>query len=305
MDLYQLRALREVAEQGSIAGAARALGVTSSATSQVIASLQRQFSAPLTQRRGRKVELTDVGRALLVEAAAVSEAVSRAENVVGRYFDDPVAKVRVSAFHSAAVEFFPSLVAWGNGEDRPLVECVDEDVAIEEFPALTANYDIVIAHRMGHRRSWESPLLTVIPLLQEPIDVAIRADHPLAKHASLTPTDVMGHNWVATHDGYSPAALLDAVSAVSGTPPRIRHRINDFVTAAAMVAEGNYLALLPRHTAAPAADSGVVLRPLSGLRTTRHIDLLLRPEQQHRTAVALVAHHLQGLAAKLVTGKTS
>ncbi|HHG6298055.1 TPA: LysR substrate-binding domain-containing protein, partial [Streptococcus pneumoniae] len=78
--------------------------------------------------------------------------------------------------------------------------------------------------------------------------------------------------------------------------------INDFMTAAAMVAKGNYLALLPRHTAAPPADSGVVLRPLSGLRTVRHIDLLMRPEQHYRTAVSLVAERLKHIAEQLTIG---
>ncbi|WP_190814565.1 LysR family transcriptional regulator [Saccharopolyspora pogona] len=301
MDLHQLRVLRELADHGSIAGTARALSVTPSAVSQVLTALQRQFVAPLTHKRGRSVELTDAGRALANAAVSVASAMARAQVAVDEYLGDLSAIVRVSGFHSATVTFFPALAAMSNGADHPPVECVDEDVAQDAFPALTASYDIVIAHRMSHTYPWPSQRLTAVPLLREPMDVAMRADHPLAQYESVSPTELVNESWVSTHAGFSPADMLEVIAASAGQPMRVVHRINDFTTAAAMVAaHGDLLALLPRYTARPPAGSAVTLRPLAGVRAVRNVDVLARPEQTTRRAVSVVLGSLRQIADSLV-----
>lgn len=300
MDLHQLRVLRELGDHGSIAATAQALSVTPSAVSQVLTALQRQFAAPLTHKRGRSVELTDAGRALANAAVSVASAMARAQVAVEEYLGELSAIVRVSGFHSATVTFFPALTAMSNEAHHPPVECVDEDVSQDAFPALTASYDIVIAHRMSHTRPWPSQRLSVVPLLREPMDVAMRADHPLAQHKSLSPADLVDESWVSTHDGFSPADMLEAIAAYAGQPMRVVHRINDFTTAAAMVAHGNLLALLPRYTASPPAAPAVTLRPLSGVRAVRNIDALTRPEQTTRRAVSVALDSLRQIADSLV-----
>ncbi|MFP3547764.1 LysR substrate-binding domain-containing protein, partial [Rhizobium sp. SIMBA_035] len=77
---------------------------------------------------------------------------------------------------------------------------------------------------------------------------------------------------------------------------RVVHRINDFSTAAAMVSEGGHLALLPRHTVRIPASQDVVLRPLQGLETVRHVDMLIRPERVVHRAVAVVIDALREIA---------
>lgn len=296
MDPYQLSVLRELGDHGSVAATAQALGVSPSAVSQSLAALQRKFRAPLTQKRGRSVELTDAGKALAVAAIAVSEAITRAEATVDEFVGGIDRTVRVSAFHSAAVTFFPELAAMEHTEGFPVVECVDEDVDRASFPALTASYDIVIGHRMSHTPPWPSERLAVLSLLREPLDVALHASHELAGREMLKPSDLVGTTWISTHAGFSPADMLDAVAAAAGHPMRVVHRINDFSTAAAMVSEGRHLALLPRHTVHIPASQDVVLRPLEGLQTVRHVDMLVRPERVVHKAVAIVIDALREIA---------
>lgn len=296
MDPYQLSLLRELGDHGSVAATARALGISPSAVSQSLAALQRKFQAPLTQKQGRSVELTDAGRALAVAAIAVSEAMTRAEATVDEFVGGVNRTVRVSAFHSAAVTFFPDLVALAGTEGFPAVECIDEDVDRVSFPALTASYDIVIGHRMSHTPPWPRERLSVLTLLREPLDVAMQRSHPLAAKESLTPSDLEGTTWISTHAGFSPADMLDAVAAAAGHPMRVVHRMNDFSTAAIMVAGGDHLALLPRHTVVIPESLDVTLRPLKGLQTVRHVDMLIRPERVVHRAVALVIEALREIA---------
>lgn len=296
MDPYQLSVLRELGDHGSVAATARALGISPSAVSQSLAVLQRKFRAPLTQKRGRTVELTDAGQALAVAAIAVSEAITRAEATVDEFVGGVDRVVRVSAFHSAALTFFPELAALEQSEGFPVVECVDEDVDRVSFPALTASYDIVIGHRMSHTPPWPRDRLSVLSLLREPMDVAMHASHELAGKSVLRPSDLVETTWISTHTGFSPADTLDAVAAAAGHPMRVVHRINDFSTTAAMVSKGRHLALLPRHTVHIPAAQNVVLRPLDGLQTVRHVDLLIRPERVVHRAVAVVIDALRVIA---------
>ena len=149
MDERQLRVLREVGELGSVTAAAEALLVTPSAISQQLRLLQRSMPVPLTERAGRRVVLTPAGRALAGAAADVESALARARHVVDDFVEQPDGEVSVAAFHSAAATFFPRLL-----RIAPKVSLHDEDVPQDEFPALTREYDVVLAHRLDHAARW-------------------------------------------------------------------------------------------------------------------------------------------------------
>ena len=291
MDLHHLKLLRELGDRGSVAAVAAALHITPSAVSQQLKLLQRSAPVPLTERRGRRLALTDAGRALAAAAAEVWTALDRADRVVGAYLDDPATPVSVAAFHSAALAYFPALLHAGVAPLR----CSDQDVAHAEFPALAADYDLVLAHRLAHSPPWPGDRLTVVPLVYEPLYVALPAGHRLAARAALTAADVGGEDWISVHDGFPLEGVLQAIAAAAGRPLRVVHRINEFTVAAAVVAAGAGVALLPGYTSP--VQAGVVLRPLADLPAGRHIDVLARPERLHRAAVRAVLKALQEIAA--------
>lgn len=63
--LRQLRTFRELAEVGTVTGAAESLGYTPSAVSQQLAALERSVGVTLTEKVGRRLQLTDAGREML------------------------------------------------------------------------------------------------------------------------------------------------------------------------------------------------------------------------------------------------
>ncbi|MEU4426127.1 LysR family transcriptional regulator [Actinoplanes sp. NPDC024001] len=294
MDLHHLRLLRELGDRGSVAAVARALHITPSAVSQQLKALQRSARVPLTELRGRRLVLTDAGRALAGVAVEVSTALDRANRIVDAYLDDPAAPVSVAAFHSAALAYFPALL---QRADRPPVRCVDADVAHAEFPPLVADYDLVVAHRLPHSPPWPADRVAVVPLLHEPLYVAMPASHPLAGRPSVTVAEVSAEPWISVHDGFPLQGILTAIAAAAGRPLTIAHRINEFTVAAAVVAAGAALALLPGYTTVP--SPGVVLRPLADLNAGRQIDVLARPEALHRASVRAVLDSLHRITATL------
>jgi DNA-binding transcriptional LysR family regulator len=257
---------------------------------------------PLTRKVGRTVELSDAGRALASASIDVARALSLAHASVETALNLTDRLVRVCAFHSAAATFFPLLTAGANSPGFPQLECTDEDVEGRSFPALTAVYDIVIAHRMTHSADWPSDL-AVLPLFREPLDVAMHASHPLASLKSLSPADLRSASWVSTRRGFSPAEMLEAVSATTGDQPRVVHRINDFSTTLAILSQREHVAFVPRYTVRLDLAPEIVLRPLDGVQTTRSVDLLVRPDRIAHNAVGVVARTLQEIALAMVAAR--
>lgn len=296
MDVRALLTLRAVGTQGGVTAAARVLHLTPSAVSQQVAQLERSMGVALTERVGRGVRLTVAGRALADAAVDVAVALERAEAAVDRLRAHPVGTVRVSAFASGAQLLLPGLLARVAALPGVVVECSEGDVEQDAFVALTDEIDVVLAHRGDDAPGW-GPGVVARHLLREPLDVALARTHPLAGRAALEPHDLADEDWVAVRAGFPVARVLDAVGARAGVTPRVRHRINDFHVAAALVGAGHGVCLLPRYTFG--TDPRVRLVPLAGVRAARHIEALARPDRAERLVVQRVLAELEALAASL------
>ena len=303
MELHHLQILRALETHGSVTAVANSMHVTPSAVSQQLSALQREFAAPLTRREGRTLVLTRAGEALARAGVDVIEAMAAAKHAVEEFERSPGGEVSLCGFHSVAQVLFGPLIgelaSLTSLPDRPRLRLSDEDVAQEEFPALTAHYDLVIAHRMQHSAPWPEAGVRAIPLTQEPLDIALPAGHPLASRAALSPSNVAGERWVTSRSGYSPDDLVSAIAAVAIRPVRIAHRVNDYSSVAAVVAAGDAIGMVPRYTVG-ATLPGLVLRPLTGINATRSIDVLTRPENLHRHSVQAVITALRAVMARLV-----
>jgi DNA-binding transcriptional LysR family regulator len=187
--------------------------------------------------------------------------------------------------------FFPPLVAAFPAGGTVEVRLADEDVAQSEFPKLASAYDIVLAHRFAHTSPWPASV-HVVPLVEEPLDVALPSGHPLARETCITAHRAAAEPWITTHTGFPVGAIVDALSAVTGRPVDVVHRVNEFTVAGELVRIGAGIALIPRWTSP--RPSGVVLRTLEGVRSVRHIDALVRPENVARPAVRAVLDTLRG-----------
>jgi DNA-binding transcriptional LysR family regulator len=298
MQLQQLQILRELGALGSVTAVAEALRVTPSAVSQQLAALQRGVRAPLTRKQGRTLVLTPAGEALAEAGAAALDAMAAARSAVDEFEAAEGGVVTISGFLSAAQALFGPLIReLGSGPDVPAIRFTDEDVAQSDFPALTARYDLVLAHRMEHSPPWPKTGIRVLTLATEPLDVALAPEHPLARRTSLRPADVVGERWVTSRAGYSPDDVLRTISAITNRPADIVHRINDYGVAASVIATGDVIGVLPRYTS-PGTDA-VVRRPLQYVSTNRMIDVLARPENLRRRSVRLAADALARVMARL------
>ncbi|MFJ4045488.1 LysR family transcriptional regulator [Microbacterium sp. NPDC089987] len=300
MELHQLQILRELGALGSVTAVADALHVTPSAVSQQLATLQRGVRTPLTRRQGRTLVLTAAGQVLAETGGEALDAMAAARGALEAFEQDAAGVVTVSGFHSAGQALFgPLLRELAGSSPSPSVQLTDEDVAQSEFPALTARYDLVLAHRMEHSEPWPAQGVRSLTLVREPLDVAVARSHPLAGRSSVSSRDIAAERWVTSRIGYSPDDVLGAIAAVANVAPRVQHRINDYGAVAAAVAAGDVVGLLPRFTSRSVDDSEIVRIPLLGVSTHRLIDVLARPETLRRRSVRLVVEGLQRVMQRL------
>jgi len=281
MDARHLDLLRELAERGSVTEVARATYRTPSAVSQQLRHAERAFGVPLVEPAGRGVRLTEAGLVLAEAGRDLARAMARAQARWDDYRGAPTGTVTVAALPSAAAFLLPGVLR--DLAEVPIdLRLTDFDLAESEYAAQVVDHDIVIGHSM--QPVDVAPLRTV-ELAREPLDIAMAPGHRLAAQPTVTAADVADEEWIGVPAGYPFDRVRLAVAEAVGRPLRVGPRIRDNRLVEALVADSDRIAVLPRFTTSTGA---VVLRPLVGIPTGRHVIAMLRPDRAERRAVQRV-----------------
>jgi DNA-binding transcriptional LysR family regulator len=300
-DIALLPVLRELAERGSVTAVAAATHRTPSAVSQQLRTLQRQAGVPLVERVGRGVRLTDHGRALAGLATGVATALAGVEAAWDEHLGGATGTVALAVFPSAAELLLPGLLTRMRAHPGIALRLVDVDVSEGEFAPLTADHDVVIGHRTDGARPADRAVVETVPLLREPLDVAVPLVHPLATRERIGIEDVVDETWIGVPEGYPIDRVLTATAAATDVPPAVAFRTIHLPVIEALVAAGHGIALLPRYTSRTRAPGRFHLATLADVRAGRHIEALVRPDRAVRPAVRTVLEALVAEARVVTT----
>src|SRR3989442_9819427 len=120
MELSQLKTLREVAETLNFTRAAERLGLTQSAVSHQIKSLESELGEPLFVRAKRGVLLSEGGRAALEHAIRILDEVETLRVRLPGAGQSPSGRVRAPARPQALLHPFAELFeSFMNSPSRP------------------------------------------------------------------------------------------------------------------------------------------------------------------------------------------
>ena len=296
MDVARLRVLRALADRGTVTAAARSLSLTPSAVSQQLKVLAREAGVALVEPDGRRLRLTDAGRALVVRADEVLAALDRAQAEMDAHAGAPHGLVRVAAsFPSGAEMFFPDLLR-RTAATAVRIELSDHDVPHPRSQELLADADVLLTHRDERSPAPRGARVQSSLLLREPVDVVLPAEHALAGAGRVELAQLRDEPWVSVADGFMIDEILRSLATLTGVQPRVVQRVNDFRVMAALVRVGVGVALMPRHSA---THPGTARCTLAGIRAARTVDVLVRPHAARRPAVAIVLQALRATAAEL------
>ncbi|MET9421367.1 LysR family transcriptional regulator [Streptomyces sp. NPDC006540] len=294
-DIKKLRILRALGEHGTVTATAEALLMTPSAVSQQLSNLARQVGVPLLEAQGRRVRLTDAAHLVLRHAEAVFAQLERAEAELADYVRGEVGVVRVGAFSTAV----PALVVPAVRRLRTGHPGID--VRIREAEASEA-YELLSSGRVdlalslaAHAPTARDPRFALVPLLADPMDVALPAGHPLALAEDLRLADLSGEPWIFGGSGPWSEITLAACEA-AGFVPEQAHSAAGWPAILAMVEAGMGVALVPRMAAE--RRDGVLMRPLGTDRPRRHVLAAVRRGSEWAPGVARVLDALREVASE-------
>src|SRR6201996_6459591 len=193
LNLGRLQVLCEVVNRGSFSAAADALSYTQSAVSQAIARLEAEVGATLVIRDRRGVRPTAAGATLVEHAEAIFAQIEAAEADVAAVLGVRGGRLRVASFPSAGATLMPVAVAIFRRGHPDVNLTLAEGEPEEIGPRLRAGeFDLALLFRfpgVQPRRERPPDGLRSVALLEDPMDVALPADHPLASTPALTLAD--------------------------------------------------------------------------------------------------------------------
>lgn len=144
----RLRALVELADTGSVRGAAERLVVTESAISSAVGSLSAEVGVPLVDRHGRGVRLTPAGHRYTEYARQILGLHEEAVLAARGEADPEHGSIRLAAVTTAGELLIPALLASFTAK-HPGVDCKLEVASRKALWAMLARHevDVVVAGR--------------------------------------------------------------------------------------------------------------------------------------------------------------
>ncbi|SDP79068.1 DNA-binding transcriptional regulator, LysR family [Streptomyces sp. cf386] len=299
IDLRRLHVLRAVAHYGTVTAAARALHFTPSAASQQIRQLARELGVDLLEPQGRGVRLTAAAKSLLTHADAITARWEEAELELRAGYSAPAGQLRVCGFTTAvSVLLAPMAVRLRERHPRLTVR-IQETGVPESFDLLfEGEVDLAVVEVTPRNPPLGDARFDQRPLLDDPYDLVVPADHPLAGHERVDLVEAAHEDWIApVLDNPCRTHVMSACGAAGFTPNVIHHALDWNVTAH-LVAHRLGVALIPRL-----AQLTPHL-PITRVRCTgdphRKLLICMRQGSLERPAVAAALEELRELAPTAV-----
>jgi DNA-binding transcriptional LysR family regulator len=292
IELRRLRALRELADRGTIAAAADALHLTPSAVSQQLAALEQEVGQQLLKPNGRTVSLTPAAEAVLAHADAVFGELERMDATLAALAAGARGRVRIGSFPTGIRGIVVPAVAPLRDRARA-VELVVHDVESPEVFHLLARgeLDVAISMESDSAPGPDDRRFTRIELMRDVLDVALPDDHPLVLEDEVPLRALAGEPFVAPPRGWSCDDVIRVGCAAAGFAPTVAHRSSDWTAVLALVGAGLGVACVPR-LAQDAPPPGVTIRPIAGEAPCRHLFLACRAGAEEHPAVKVVVDAL-------------
>lgn len=288
-DPRHLRLLQEIARTGSLSGAALELGFSQPAVSYQLRTLEREVGTVLVVRNGRATRLTPAGEALAVHADSILSSIQTAERSLADIVGTQAGLVRIAAFPSSCATIVPSAMA-AMRRRRPAVEIQLFQAEPPEALAMVrrGEADLAVAYRYdtpSHNRrpaARETPLQR-ISLMEDPVQVVLPVDHPLAGREEVELSDLADSTWIISSQCFE--GILQRAALSSGFTPTVSMVADDYVAMQALVAHRLGVAVLPRLALLAHRDGRVISRPVRDW-PPRWVEVELWPDRMRVDAVA-------------------
>jgi DNA-binding transcriptional LysR family regulator len=271
LEVRRLLILRSVAQHGSLAAAARALGYTQPAVTHHIRRLEAEAGVRLLTRNGRGVQLTPAGQALTARADTIAAELAAAEAELGAWARRGANAVRLAALPSSNATLVPDALADLAAHGRDITVSLVEAGPEQAFVLLEgAECDLAIT--FDHPTLPAPAGLRIVPLLDDHLFVVLPATHPLADDPDVDLARLATEPWIIS-ERCRPQTLH--ACALAGFTPTVALATDDYQHAVPrLVAAGLGVSLTTACVSRDVGHPDIALVRVAGIAPRRIIAAL-------------------------------
>ena len=276
MTLTQLEIFSLVAELHGFTAAANRLGISQSAVSHALKSLEQELGVELLRRHQSRVELSDIGQQLLLRARAMLGLANTLRQEAEDARGMKRGTLRIGSFGpTSSIKLLPLIlqhyraahpgieVHIDEGPDRQVIQWLEER-------RIDVGFVVLPEERFDTFALIEDQMVALLPV-----------DHPLARRDSLSLSDLCNDPFVLTEAGSS--ELVSRLFSAARLTPNIRYRCSQLLSTLDTVGRGDALTVVAESSLPDDRDSRYVKKPLSPT-VTRQVGLAVLDLRQSSPA---------------------
>jgi len=291
MELRQLRYALAVATHRHFTRAAAAVPVAQPALSHQVKLLEQELGVELFERSRSGVRPTEAGEIFLLRARRALAEIDAVREEVAALRGLTSGRLMLGAMQALAGLDLPRLIAAFHaaypGVDVSLLEEPTRDMLTM---AARGEIDLAIAALDVERPAG----LEVLPLVREPVLVAVPAAHHLAALRTIPVQQLRGETFIFFKQGSGLRGVSERAAAQAGFVPRVGFQTSSHDRLLALVGEELGVAFVPASAVTSPPPRAVVARPASPA-VYRTVGVVWRAGHRHTPAasafLALLREH--------------
>jgi molybdate transport repressor ModE-like protein len=275
--LRAVRVLCEIDAQGSFSAAARSLGVSQSAVSQHVSSLEQRLGQALVERGTRPAGLTEAGHAVARHGRAALTRLDSAEQELAEIAGRRAGRLRFGSFPSALATFVPRALAGFRRALPGTSLTVVDDHLQRLLPRLEdGELDVALVYEHPDLPVRSARPLRSVFLLEDEFRLVLPEGHPLGSRPVTGLAALAGEPWIGGLPGAAWFRIVRESCRKAGFEPDVHFASDDYVAVQAFVAAGLGVALVP-GLAVEAPLAGTTVARVHGPVPSRRV-VAVRPE---------------------------
>jgi LysR family transcriptional regulator, regulator of abg operon len=297
MDYRQLQLFLATAERLNLSHAAEAMNITQPGLSKSMHRLQKELGTRLYHRRGRGIELTESGRALLRHVKVIETQLSDARSEVMGIAGGKLGHARIGAGPSWLSRHLPETIARVMQQNPNIRFTVDTGFPDRLIGRLRmGELDAVVGALPDNRID---PDLRFMRLSSDVIRVVGRKEHPLARKRDRSLSDYATQRWILPGRQELVRQRLQRVFMLANlAEPQLAVETDSLSLILATLRLTDCLALTTTQILSQAEAQGIVALDHEHLQFTREAGIVSRRHADPSPAVKLVIAQVRKIAAK-------
>ncbi len=289
MSLATIRIFCDVAQEGNFSRGAERNGITQSAASQRIRSLEEELGVELIDRSTRPCGLTAWGKVYYDGCREILERYQRLEREVAGTSSPLRGRVSIASIYSADVPHLNE-IRDGFGEVHPQVGIQIHYLQPQVVHDWVQNEKCDLGI-LSYPDRW--PDLAAIPLREEDMVAVFRVGHRLSAHARIGPGDLLEERLIGFDANLRISREIRSYLRRHGVQPNVESSFDNIDSIKAAVAETDGVGILPQRTVRVEVARGVLetadLRP----KLVRPLALFHRRDRARSPLVEALVQYLR------------